>query len=55
MMDFFWKEKPVVAESDAVIALEVDGEQITVFKCAICDQLFPTLQTLEVRLFHFTN
>ena len=55
MMDFCSKEKPVVAESDAVIALEVDGEQITVFKCAICDQLFPTLQTLEVRSTHFTD
>ena len=40
--------KSTVAESDAVIALDVDGEQVTVFKCAICDQLFPTLPLLEV-------
>ena len=47
---FIKQAKSTLAESDAVIALDVDGEQVTVFKCAICDQLFPTLPLLEVSI-----
>lgn len=29
--------------------MDVNGQQVTVFKCAICDQIFPSVPLLEVR------